>query len=98
MPGLRLAPFLYGWRINRRIYKRYAELMALERATLEPLTAERRAELIQRLGEIEKSIIGVKIPGAFADSLYVLRRHIKFVRDSLAGGESRGDDEAVVVR
>lgn len=98
VPGLRLAPFLYGWRINRRIYKRYAELMALERATLEPLTAERRTELIQRLGEIEKSIIGVKIPGAFADSLYVLRRHIKFVRDSLAGGETRGDDEAVVVR
>jgi len=28
----------------------------------------------------------------------VLRRHIKFVRETLTGGEPRGDDEAMVVR
>ena len=30
IPGLRFAPYLYGWRIRRRIYKHYGELMALE--------------------------------------------------------------------
>jgi len=36
IPGLRLIPILYGWRIRRRIYRRYGELMALERAALAP--------------------------------------------------------------
>ena len=85
VPGLRIVPALYGWRINNRIYKRYGELMALERAVLEPLTTEERAALIERLGEIEKSIIGSKMPGAYASQIFVLRQHIKFVRDQLAG-------------
>lgn len=98
LPGLRFAPNLYGWRIKRRIYKHYGELMALERAALEPMTPEQRTALIQRLGEIEKSLINVKMPGAFADQLYILRRHIKFVRESLVPGESHSDDDAAVVR
>jgi len=85
VPGLRIVPALYGWRINNRIYKRYGELMALERAVLEPLTTEERAALIERLGEIEKAIIGSKMPGAYASQIFVLRQHIKFVRDQLAG-------------
>lgn len=97
IPGLRYAPNLYGWRISRRIYKRYGELMALERTALEPMTPEQRAAVIERLGEIEKSIISVKMPGAFADQIYVLRRHIQFVRESLIPGESgKADDVAVV--
>lgn len=99
IPGLRYAPELYGWRIKRRIYKRYGELMALERAALEPTTQEQRAALVARLDEIEKSIIGIKIPGAFADQIYVLRRHIKFVRDSLfAGSQAREADDTVTIR
>ena len=84
IPGLRYAPNLYGWRINSRIYKHYGELMTLERAALQPMTPEQRAALIARLDDIEKSIINVKIPGAYADQLYVLRRHIRFVRENLA--------------
>ena len=100
IPGLRFAPELYGWRVRRRIYQRYGELMALERAAQEPNTAEQRVALIARLDEIEKSIIGIKIPGAFADQIYVLRRHIKFVRESLfADGHGPADsDDGVTFR
>lgn len=100
IPGLRYAPELYGWRIRRRIYKRYGELMALERAAQEPNTPEQRSALAARLDEIEKSIIGIKIPGAFADQIYVLRRHIKFVRDSLfmGGGQAPEGDDGVTIR
>ena len=98
IPGLRFAPNIYGWRISSRIYKRYGELMALERAALEPTTPEQRTALIERLGEIEKSIISVKMPGAFADQLYVLRRHIKFVRENLVQGDApRSEDETVLL-
>lgn len=97
IPGLRYAPDLYGWRIRRRIYKRYGELMALERVALEPMTPEQRTALLERLDEIEKVIIGVKIPGAFADQIYVLRRHIRFVRESLlAEKRPQGGDESVL--
>ena len=90
IPGLRYAPNLYGWRINRRIYQHYGELMTLERAALQPMTPEQRAALLARLDDIEKSIISVKIPGAFADQLYVLRRHIRFVRENLARNPADG--------
>lgn len=97
IPSLRYAPDLYGWRISRRIYKRYGELMALERTALEPMTPEQRTALIERLGEIEKAIISVKMPGAFADQIYVLRRHIRFVRETLIPGEPRKADDLAVV-
>jgi TRAP transporter TAXI family solute receptor len=94
IPGLRYAPNLYGWRVNSRIYKHYGELMTLERAALEPLTSEQRVALVARLDEIEKSIINGKIPGAYADKIYVLRRHIRFARDNLAQNDGAGMSEA----
>ena len=84
IPSLRLVPTLYGWRIKRRIYRRYGELMALERAALAQPTPEQRTELLKHLDEIEKTVIAIKMPGAFADQVYVLREHINFVREQLA--------------
>ena len=86
IPGLRLVPSIYGWRIKNRIYKHYGDLMALERASLEPVNAEQREALIRRLNEIEKAVISVKMPGAFADQIYILREHISFVRAHLVPG------------
>ena len=98
IPGLRFAPALYGWRVRNRIYKRYGELMALERAAMEPTTPDQRAALLDRLAEIERSVINVKMPGRFADELYILRRHVQFVRESLQpGAAARRKDEDVVV-
>ncbi|AXQ31638.1 C4-dicarboxylate ABC transporter substrate-binding protein [Solimonas sp. K1W22B-7] len=97
IPALRFAPDIYGWRINRRIYKRYGELMALERATLEPMTPEQRTALLQRLAEIEKSMINAKVPGAYADQSYILRRHIQFVREGLVSAEARKPDDTTPV-
>jgi hypothetical protein len=86
VPGMRLVPALYGWRIRSRIFRRYAQLMALERETLEPLTPERRETLQARLAAIEKAVIRAKIPGSHADELYVLREHMSFVASRLQIG------------
>ena len=77
-------PALYRWRIRTRIYKRYGELMALEREMLNQTTPEQRTELGKRLDEIEKRVNGSKMPLPFADQFYVLREHINFVRRRLA--------------
>jgi TRAP-type uncharacterized transport system substrate-binding protein len=94
IPGLRFLPQLYNWRVNGRIHRRYGELMALEREALEKPSEERRAELLERLDEIEKSVITCKVPGSHADQLYILREHIGFVRAKLARASASADGEA----
>src|SRR5712671_7727611 len=84
IPGLKIVPLLYRWRVTGRIYRRYGELMALERAAFAQTTPEQRVDLLKRLDEIEKRVITGKLPGAFADQLYILRQHINFVRNQLA--------------
>ncbi|WP_245586130.1 hypothetical protein [Solimonas soli] len=71
--------------------------MALERAMAEPTTPEQRTAMIEQLDRIEKAVVGTKMPGAFADQAYILRRHIRFVRDSLAPGAAKpADDETAI--
>jgi hypothetical protein len=86
IPGLRYLPQLYSWRINSRIHRRYGELMAVERETLGNLSEDRRAVLLDRLTEIERSIITHKVPGSHAEQIYLLRQHIGFVRENLRRG------------
>ncbi|MGH8230931.1 MAG: TAXI family TRAP transporter solute-binding subunit [Steroidobacteraceae bacterium] len=84
IPGLRFLPQLYGWRINSRIHRRYGELMALEREALGELSEARRAALLDRLSEIERSVISRRMPGSHANRLYVLREHIVLAREYLS--------------
>ena len=88
IPALRIVPTVYSWRIRARIYRRYGELMAVERAVLAQPTPEQREELMRRLDDVERSVINSKIPGSYADELYVLRQHVHFVRNRLTGGVS----------
>jgi hypothetical protein len=98
IPGLRVVPLLYRWRINARIYRRYGELMALERVAFGQTTAEERADLLKRLDEIEKRVITVKLPGSFADQVYVLRQHLHFVRNRIVQGGAGGTAGSVAVQ
>jgi hypothetical protein len=84
LPGLRFLPQLYRWRISSRIHRRYGELMAVERAALRAATPERRKELLERLAQIERTVISRRMPGSHAEQAYVLREHIRFVRENLS--------------
>jgi TRAP transporter TAXI family solute receptor len=94
IPGLRYLPNLYRWRVDSRIHRRYGELMALERESLSELTPERRVALLERLAEIERSVILRKIPGSHAEQLYQLREHIRFVRRNLRRSAPSLDEQA----
>jgi len=87
VPSLRYVPLLYRWRIDSRIHRRYGELMELERQALGTLSADRRAELLEQLEAIEKSVISRRMPGSHAEQVYILREHIDFVRKKLLGQE-----------
>jgi len=84
IPGMKVVPWLYRWRMNQRIYRRYAELMALERAAFSQTTSQEQAELLRRLDKIEERVITLNLPGSFADQVYILRQHITFVRNRIA--------------
>ncbi|MBV8660011.1 MAG: C4-dicarboxylate ABC transporter substrate-binding protein, partial [Burkholderiales bacterium] len=76
---------MYQWRIRSRIFRWYGALLALEQAAMANPTALERDALTARLDEIEASVYQLSVPLAFADQLYVLRQHISFVRERLAG-------------
>jgi hypothetical protein len=83
LPGLRIIPALYRWRIKLRIYRWYRALLMLERDLITRLAREEREELFGRLDDIEEEVNKMKMPASFADQFYVLRGHIDFVRDRL---------------
>jgi TRAP-type uncharacterized transport system substrate-binding protein len=82
IPGAKLVPLLYGWRIRSRIYRWYGALIALERGVTTH-TAEEQEQMLTQLDEIESAVNRMKMPLAFADQFYVLREHIGFVRSRL---------------
>ncbi len=88
IPGLKLVPALYSWRIRSRIYRVYGVLIALERGMLTEPSPEERKELLRRLDEIEAEVNRMKMPLAYAEQLYVLRDHIGFVRARYADNVS----------
>ncbi|HJV34996.1 TAXI family TRAP transporter solute-binding subunit [Geomonas sp.] len=81
IPGLKVLPAIYRWRIKSRIYRWYGALIAIERDILAHPSNEERAELLARLDEIEAQVNKMKMPLAYAEQFYVLRDHIKFVSD-----------------
>jgi len=86
IPGLKLVPKLYSWRIRSRIYRWYGRLIALERSLLEQPAPGEREDILKRLDDIEAEVNRMKMPLAYADQFYVLRDHIAFVRDRYSGG------------
>jgi hypothetical protein len=82
IPGLRIVPVLYSWRVRSRIYRWYGALLALERDMLAHPGLEKREAMLKRLDAIEQGVNSLKVPLSFADQFYVLRGHITFVRTS----------------
>lgn len=83
LPGLKIVPTLYIWRVRHRIYQRYAELMAIEREAFEQTTPEQREALRKRLDDFEERVVRLRLPGWWGGELYVLKSHIGFVRKRL---------------
>ena len=84
IPGLKIVPGIYRWRMQSRIYRWYRELLLLERDAFDKAVDDQtREELLQRLSRIEESVKNIRVPASFADLFYGLRLHIVFVRERL---------------
>jgi len=84
VPGFKIAPAVFRWRVVSRIYRWYAVLQRIERdADAGPLDAARCDALLARLEHVEATVTRLSVPPAFGDLLYGLRSHIAVVRASL---------------
>jgi TRAP-type uncharacterized transport system substrate-binding protein len=87
IPGLKIIPGIYRWRMQGRIYRWYRELLELERevrdGAADPAVREQQ---LARLAEIETSVRNIRVPATFADLFYSLREPIVFVRERVLAG------------
>jgi hypothetical protein len=83
IPAIRFLPLVYRMNIQLRFYRCYRPLLRIERETFGPLRAERVAELLAQLDDIEATVSRLKVPASFASQFYWLRSHINFVRQRL---------------
>jgi hypothetical protein len=84
VPGFKIAPAIFRWRVVSRIYRWYAVLQHIERDSYEqPLDAAHCDALLHRLAHVEATVSKLNVPPAFGDLLYGLRGHIVVVRQSL---------------
>lgn len=83
VPMVKLAGPIYRWRVRSRIYRWYRYLRAVDRKLREDKIHEDLAGEIQHLRELQREISGVDVPLSYADNLYALQLHVKFVIDRL---------------
>lgn len=88
-PLFRLLPAVYGWSMRRRIFRLYGELKFLEAAFAATSVGD-RANLVERLGELETRANRIRVPIAFSHMLYTLKHHIGLVKQQVTGEASRG--------
>lgn len=82
-PLLRLFPAIYGWQMQRRIYRLYGELRFLEYDLEARGAGQSIDELISRLDRIEEKANRIRVPAFYANMLYTLREHIALVGERL---------------
>jgi hypothetical protein len=66
--------------------EKYRKILARNGVKLEILPSEGSLDNLKKLDDIETKVNGLKMPLAYADQFYVLRDHIRFVRDRHSSG------------
>lgn len=83
IPLTRIMPPIYKWRVRRRVYRWYKELRKIEAHIQTGVHSDDVAEHHSNLDRIDDEVRKVKIPWAYAEELYQLRLHIRYVREGL---------------
>jgi hypothetical protein len=84
VPGIKIAPAVFRWRTESRIYRWYAVLQHIDRDGHQgPLNQAGVDALLHRLAHMESAVMKLAVPPAYGDLLYDLRGHIAVVRKAL---------------
>jgi hypothetical protein len=83
IPLMRIMPPIYKWRVRSRVYRWSKKLRTLEREIQDGVHHDDAADHLSDLENIDTEVRKVKIPWAYAEELYQLRLHIRYVREGL---------------
>jgi TRAP transporter TAXI family solute receptor len=86
LPLFKILPPTYRWRVRSRIYRWYRDLRRVEQRTFDGADDETRVWADGELDRIEREVSHINVPLSYADQLFNLRLHIRFVRRELHGG------------
>jgi TRAP transporter TAXI family solute receptor len=70
----------YRWRVRSKIIKKYRDVVDVDQALTQRLTAVECDELLDRLDRIEEAVRALRLPLGYADAHYHLRLHLDLVR------------------
>ncbi len=84
IPLARLAPPAYRWQVRSKIFSKYRLLRRIERDLRANPSAEAKATLQAELAALQAAAEALRVPTSYADALYNLRLHIRFVREIVA--------------
>ena len=83
-PMMRFLPRLYDWAMRSKVLRMYGELRLLEdELTIAGNEGRDTSEMVARLDHLEEHASHLRMPAAYASTLYVLRNHIDLVREGL---------------
>jgi TRAP-type uncharacterized transport system substrate-binding protein len=82
-PMLRLFPAVYGWQIQRRIFRLYGALRFLEHDLETRGAGQNMDDLNSRLDRIEEQAHRLRAQGIYSNMRYTLWMHITLVRERL---------------
>jgi len=83
-PMVRFLPRLYDWAMRSKVLRMYGELRLLEdELTIAGNEGRDTSEMVARLDHLEEHASHLRMPAAYASTLYGLRNHIDLVREGL---------------
>lgn len=80
IPLSRMAPPLWRWQIDRKVYRWYRHVRRLEAALKAAGSDEERRRVLAELDALQERVGRVRVPLTRAQPLYQLRSHISLVR------------------
>lgn len=90
LPLSRIAPPLYRWQVERKIYRWYRDVRRIEDAFEEDGARADTPDLLGRLDAVSARVAATHVPLAYARPLYDLRQHVAFVRERIAAAARGG--------
>ncbi|MBA2689590.1 MAG: ABC transporter substrate-binding protein [Burkholderiales bacterium] len=82
-PLMKIAPYLYSWRVRSRVFRYYGQLKLLELQAEQAPESKTPEAWLAELDRIEHAAHRIPTPAAFADQVYTLRAHVHMVRGAL---------------
>lgn len=84
LPLIKIGPWLYEWRVRRRLLHWYGQLKDLERRIADDTAGEGRADFKAEIEKISEAVSIIPVPLTFSDRFYELRAAVDLVRQRLS--------------